>query len=46
MFLAQSLIDPAPVVAYVSGWLIAAGVVLFGLLAIYAIYWIIFKMGK
>jgi hypothetical protein len=35
-----------PVLAYVPGALIAVGVVLFGLLAIYAIYWIIFRMGK
>lgn len=35
-----------PVLAYVPGSLIAVGVILFGLLAIYSIYWIIFRMGK
>jgi 4-amino-4-deoxy-L-arabinose transferase-like glycosyltransferase len=38
-------IGPLPVGA-ISGWLIAAGVILFGVLAIYAIYWIVFRMGK
>jgi hypothetical protein len=43
---AQGSIGFVPVVAVIPGWLIAAGVILFGVLAIYAIYWIVFRMGK
>jgi hypothetical protein len=43
---AQGFIESVPVLAYVPGSLIAVGVVLFGLLAVYAVYWIIFRMGK
>lgn len=42
----QGSIGSVSMLAYVPGSLIAVGVVLFGLLAIYAIYWIIFRMGK
>ena len=35
-----------PVVAFTAGTLIAVGVVIFGLMAIYAIWWMIFRMGK
>jgi hypothetical protein len=36
----------APVVAFTAGTLIAVGVVIVGLMAIYAIWWLIFRMGK
>ena len=42
----QGLIESVPELAAVPGSLIAVGVVLFGLLAVYAVYWIIFRMGK
>lgn len=42
----QGSIESVPMVAYIPGLLIAVGVVLFAVLAIYAIYWIIFRMGK
>jgi hypothetical protein len=35
-----------PVVAYTAGTLIAVGAVIVGLMAIYAIWWLIFRMGK
>ena len=35
-----------PLVAWVQGTLIAVGVVLFVALAVYAIWWIVFRMGK
>jgi hypothetical protein len=33
-------------VAYVPGTLLAVGFILAGVLAVYAIYWLIFRMGK
>ncbi|HEU4356302.1 MAG TPA: hypothetical protein VFT27_12000 [Actinomycetota bacterium] len=36
----------APLVALTPGTLIAIGVVIGGLMAIYAIWWLIFRMGK
>jgi hypothetical protein len=38
--------ESVPVVAWVQGTLIAVGVVLFVALAVYAIWWIVFRMGK
>jgi hypothetical protein len=46
MLLVRGPVGFVPVVAVIPGWLIAAGVILFGLLAIYAVYWIVFRMGK
>jgi hypothetical protein len=42
----QGSIEAVSMLALARGALIALGVVLFFLLAAYAIYWIIFKMGK
>ena len=42
----QGSIEAVPMLALARGSLIALGVVLFFLLGAYAIYWIIFKMGK
>jgi hypothetical protein len=35
-----------PMSAFAPGTLIAVGVVIVGLMAIYAIWWLIFRMGK
>jgi hypothetical protein len=43
---ANSLIGFAPMIAWIAGTLMVVAIVLGGVLAIYAIYWIIFKMGK
>jgi hypothetical protein len=43
VFLTQG---PTPLVAFTPGTLIAVGVVIVGLMAIYAIWWLIFRMGK
>lgn len=40
---AQGFTSP---MAFAPGTLIAVGVVIVGLMAIYAIYWLIFRMGK
>jgi hypothetical protein len=42
----QAFIEPSPMVAYIPGLLIAVGVVLFFVLGAYAIWWMIFRMGK
>ena len=43
---AHSLSEFAPMLAWRVGTLTVLAVVLGGVLAIYAIYWMIFKMGK
>ncbi len=47
MFFANSFIESLPMAAWAAGSFIILALVLGGgALAIYAIYWIIFKMGK
>ena len=43
---AQGSIGLAPMLAYTPGLLIAVVAIGMGLLAIYAVWWLIFKMGK
>lgn len=43
---AQGSIGFEPMVAWITGALVVVGCVLLFLLAAYAIYWMIFKMGK
>jgi hypothetical protein len=46
MPVAQSFTDAAPLLAYRTGTLVLVGVVLGVVLAIYAIYWLVFRAGK
>jgi hypothetical protein len=43
---AQRFIESVPMVAWMAGTLVVLGCVLAVAFAIYAIYWMIFKMGK
>jgi hypothetical protein len=43
---AHSLIESAPMLAFRAGTFVVLGLILGGVLVIYAIYWMIFKMGK
>jgi hypothetical protein len=43
---AQRLIEFAPMLAWRYGTLVFVGIILGGVLTVYCVYWIIFKMGK
>ena len=42
----QGSVAVAPMIARIPGLFIALGLILTVVLAVYAIYWLIFKMGK
>ncbi len=46
MLVAQSFLGSGPMVAWMAGTLVVLAMVMGVALAIYAIYWLIFKMGK
>ena len=46
MLFSQGAVGSASLVAFTPGFFIAVGFILAGLLAIYAIWWLIFRAGK